>query len=219
MHPKKIVLPILLLFGVLSFQFQCGKDYPGADIPLKYAFKEQVSITPYKLNYAVGDTIWLSMHVQYKKLFDEKTNTRVYFDSANFNMIAQIDLLFNNPFIGTGPFGSYVFQPGIQANTGNGGAQTYAHISAGCSPSLHYDVNVGIVLLHKGVFGISLFSSAIRKCFVDGYQNASLTLSFDVADTHKQFYQQLRLIDIGKKLDEYILSRLDKKSMVVINVQ
>jgi len=182
-------------------------------------FKENVLITPYNLNDVVGDTVWLNINIPNKKIFDQTTNTRVFFDSASFSVIAQVDLLFNNPFIGTGPFASFIFPQGISVNTGNGGAQTYANISFGCSPSTDYNLMVGIVLIEKGVFGISFFNTAIRKCLINNYENSVLTFAFDVTDTHKQYYQQLPFSSIGKQIDTNILDRLDKKSMVIINVQ
>ena len=219
MKKKNVVIVTVLLFGILNIKFQCDKDYEGIAPETKYEFKESVTITPYKLVYKVGDTIWLVVNIPDKKLFDEKTNTRIFFDSASFTTIAQIDLLYNNPFIGTGPFASFVFPAGISAYNNSGIAQTYANINYGCSPSTAYNLLIGIVLIQKGVFGISIFNTAIQKCFIGNFQNSKLIYVFDVNDTHKEFYKQLPFSAIGKKQDDFVLERLDKKTMVVVNVQ
>ncbi len=198
MKMKKINLFTIFLFAILSLQLQCDKGYDGMDIPEKYTFKEKVSISPYTLNYDVGDTIWLTVSIPGKKIFDEKTNTRVFYDSASFNTITQIDLLYNNPFIGNGPFASFIFPAGVSAFTQNSGGQTYASVTFGCSPSTDYHLSLGIVLIEKGAFSLSFYNSSIKKCFTENFENSRLTYEIDVVDTHKQFYQQLPLANIGK---------------------
>ncbi len=219
MTNKKLIVTIILLFGILNVKFQCDKGYDGIAPEIKYEFKERVRISPYNLDYKVGDTIWLLVDIPDKKLFDEKTNTKIFFDSASFTSIAQVDLLYNNPFIGTGPFAAFVFPAGVSAYRGNGVAQTYSNINYGCSSSTGYKLLTGIVLIEKGVFGISFFNTAIQKCFTGNFQNSKLSYVFDVNDTHKQFYQQLPFSAIGKKQDDFVLERLDKKTMVVVNVR
>lgn len=219
MNSKNLIISLITLFAILNIKFQCGKEYDGTIPENKYEFREKVTISPYQLDYNVGDTIWLEVKVPGKKLFDEKTNTRIFFDSASFNTLAQIELLYNNPFVGNGPFASFIFPAGVSAFSNNGGAQTLASITYGCSPSSDYQLRLGIVMIHKGVIGISLFNSSIQKCFTDNYQNSKLTYAFDVNDTHKSFYQQLPFSDIGKKPADYVLENLDKKIMVVVNVR
>lgn len=219
MKKKNIVIATVLLFATLNMKLKCVKDYNGVAPEIKYQFKENVNITPYSLDYKVGDTIWLTVNIPDKKLFDEKTNSKIFFDSASFTTIAQVDLLYNNPFIGTGPFASFVFPAGVSAYSNSGVSQTYANINYGCNSSTAYSLLIGIVLIEKGVFGISFFNTAIQKCFTGNFQNSKLTYVFDVSDTHKQFYQQLPFSTIGKKQDDYVLERLDKKTMVVVNVR
>lgn len=186
---------------------------------IKYQFKQNVSITPYQQDYNVGDTIWLEVNAPGKKLFDEKSSTQIVYDSVGFTSIVQADLLYNNPLIANGPFVSFVFSTGISGYTATGGTQTYASINYGCAPSADYHLLVGVVLLQKGVFGISMFNSAIQKCANNYYQGATLTYYFDVSDTHTNYYQQLPFISIGKQLDANVVDRLNKKTMVVINVK
>jgi hypothetical protein len=217
MNFKKTALPLIFIFCILNLRFQCNRDYIG--IPPKYTFKESVAITPYNLNYRVGDTVWLRVNIPEKKLFDEKTNTRVLFDSVNLSVRAQIDLLFNNPFISNGPFASFVLPTGISAYTYNGAGQTAANIIFGCTPSTDYNLLVGIVFTEKGVFGISFPNALLQKCFSSAYENSTLTFSLSVDDTHKQYYQQLPFSSIGKQQDPYILDKLDKKLIAVVNVQ
>ncbi len=110
---KKNLILFISLFALIGLKFQCDKGGIGTDIVEKYSFNEKVTVSPYSLNYKIGDTLWLKLNIPEKKLFDEKTNTLVFFDSANFTAYAQLDLLYNNPFIGNGPFASFVFPSGI----------------------------------------------------------------------------------------------------------
>lgn len=207
----------VLLFGILNVKTQCNKNDVGLP-ETKYEFRQNVSITPYHLDYNVGDTVWLELSAPGKKLFDEKSNTQIVYDSVGFTSFAQIELLYNNPFVANGPFVSFIFPMGVSAYSGSGGPQTYATINYGCAPSTDYHLLLGMVLLQKGVFGVSMFNSAIQKCQNSYYQPAKLTYYLDVNDTHAQFYQQLPFSAIGKQLDTTVVERLNKKLMAVINV-
>jgi len=166
-------------------KFQCDKDV-GMALPIAHTFEESVTINPYKLNYSIGDTLFLNLTIPGKKLLDTKTNTRILFDSVSFTSIAQVDLLYNNPFVANGPLVKFVFPLGISANTGTGGPQSYAHITYGCVPSADYTLSLGMVLIEKGVFGVSFFNTAINQCFNNFFKNSSLRFTFNVSDTHKQ---------------------------------
>ena len=217
MIPRRKILFVLFL-AAISMKFQCDKGV-GIAVPIDHTFAETVSITPYKLNYNVGDTFWVNLSIPGKRLFDTKTNTRVLYDSASFNSIAQVDLLYNNPFIANGPFARFIFPQGVSAYSNTSGPQTYANITYGCAPSNDYRLSVGVILIEKGVFGISFFNTYINKCFSNNFRSSQLSFSFDVSDTHKQYYQQLPFINIGKQPSDDVLHRLDRKTMVVINVQ
>jgi hypothetical protein len=199
-------------------KMQCNKD-EEVYTELQYDFKESVAITPYQLTYNVGDTIWLSVTIPDKKLFDEKSNSRILLESASFTTNAQLDLLYNNPFVSDGPAATFVFPPGVSAATGNFDEHTYARVTYGCSPSTNYALKLGVVLIKKGVFGLSFHNQAIQKCFAGDFLPSKLTFAFDVNDTHKQYYQQLPFASIGKSQSAIVLEHLDKKSMVVINVE
>jgi hypothetical protein len=219
MSTRKLIVPLLLLFALLNTKFQCDKGDAYQFPEIAYQFKEPVTITPYQLDYKVGDTVWLSVNIPDKRLLDTLTNTRVRYDSASFTTAAQVELLYNNPFIATGPFARFVFPPGVTAYVNSGSASTYAQITYGCAPSPDYRLLLGVVLIEKGVFGLSLFNSSILQCFTNSYRNAMLTYAFDVADTHKAYYQQLPFSNIGKQPEGHVLERLNRKAMVVINVQ
>ncbi len=218
MKTNKLTLTVIICFAFFGIKFQCGRDYLEP-IEEKYSFEEKISISPYNLNYNVGDTMWLNFNVPGKKLFDTKTSTRVFYDSANFHALARVSLLYNNPFIADGPVASFIFPTGVVAQIGNYSGQTDAYVTFGCSPATDYKLLLGIVLIKKGAFSVSFNNNYVRECFTDQLSNARLTFQFDVADTHKQFYQQLPFANIGKKQDEYVLQQLDSKSAVVINVQ
>jgi hypothetical protein len=218
MSKKDITTAIIFLFAIVNVKTQCNKGDMGLPPGIQFEFRQNVSATSYRLDYNVGDTIWLEVSALGKKLFDEKSNTHIVYDSVGFTSIVQVDLLYNNPFVANGPFVSFIFPTGISASTGNSGPQTYTYINYGCAPSADYHLLLGVVLLQKGVFGISMFNSSIQKCLNNYYQPAKLTYYFDVSDTHAQYYQQLSFSSIGKQVDTNIVDRLNKKLMVVINV-
>ena len=218
MKRSTLYLGLMLLAIPFLQGLQCDKYEGYADIEPEHRFKEKVSVLPYKLTYAVGDTVWLRVNIEGKRLFDEKTGTRVLFESALFNSMAQVQLLYDDPYIGDGPFARFIYPQGITAATNNFSYTSQAVIGFGCAPSSNYDLTLGVVLLKKGVFGIWFNTMSVQECGTNNYKNASLRFSFDVEDAHKQFYQNQPFKSIGKKADENVLTALDKKEMVVIQV-
>ena len=212
---------VLLLISIPLLQgLQCDKDVAGNhDDRPQYLFKEKVAVQPYRLNYTIGDTIWLQVQIDGKRLFDENTFSRIKYDSVAFTSIAQVDLLYNDPFIGDGPFAQFAFPTGIAAHTNNSLYQTSAFVTFGCSNENDYRLRLGIILLKQGVFGISFFNSSVTDCLTGHFRSAQLAYELDVADTHKQFYLQQPLSNIGKRPDAVFLNMLDRKAMTVIQVQ
>ncbi len=219
---------LALLCGFVFITFTSTDCRRDVEFPKgQYAFKEQMSITPYQLNYNVGDTIWIDYAVPDKKLFDTITQTRVLYDSAAFNVSITAQLLYNNPFITTGPFATFVYPQGITASDANGGGQTVSYVQFGCSNIQNgYQLKVGVVLKIRGLIGISVgpYSSYgggyfLYKCFANTSDYNILRFVFNVADVHKDVYLQQMFAAIGKTPDAQVLARLDRKEMVVINVQ
>ena len=219
MPVKTLLLLLFLVITTLSSSFQCNKDYPQNNPVSKYAFKESVSIFPYQLNYNIGDTIWIDLNIPRKMIFDSISGTRIIYDSLNFFSIAQVDLLYKNPFIANGPLADFIYPQGVSAYSSTGGPQTFTQISFVCAPSSDYHLLLGIILKQKGVFGISFYNSYLRKCFSNSTDPNKLTLAFNVTDTHKSYYLQQPLANIGKTHDPVFLNMLDKKIMVVIDAQ
>lgn len=218
MKRNKITFIFIILFSLINIKTQCNKDRVTPP-DYKYQFEEKISVTPYQLNYNVGDTIFFQLYVPGKKIYDSKTNSTVFFDSASFNMGVYVNLLFNNPYIGDGPFASFIYPRDVSAYTTNYTGTTQAFLTTGCSQSKDYLVKVGAVLTQKGVFVIGAFCNSLQNCFNGYATNAQLRFSLDVDDTHESFYQQLPFSDIGKTEDQNILSELDSKVAAVINVE
>ena len=217
MKRHQIVLISIILMGLINIHTQCKRnDYTAPDY--KYSFKEKISISPYQLNYHVGDTVWFQLYVPGKKFNDTKTNTTVFFDSASINFDISCNLVFNNPYIGDGPFASFVFPQDVSAYTTNYSGTTQAFLSSGCSHSADYLIKVGVVLIQKGVFSVGVFTNGIQNCFNGYATNAQLSFSLDVDDTHKSFYEQLPFSDIAKTPDQNVESNLDSKIACIINV-
>lgn len=218
MKQKNTYLILLLLSLPFLQGVDCGRYEGMPDIPYKHYFKEPVSLTPYQLEYTVGDTLWLRVNIPDKKLLDTLTGTRVFFDSALFKSLAQVQLLYSNPFLGDGPFAQFIFPTGVSASTNNYSYQTQALIDFGCAPAAGYNLSLGVVLLKKGVFGLSFGANSIVQCGTEDYKSARINFSFDVTDTHNIFYQALPFDSIGKKPDAYVLDALARRTMVVIHV-
>lgn len=209
----------MLLLSLPFLQgLQCDKYDGYEDIPPEHNFSETIAVSPDKLTYSIGDTIWLRINIPDKKLFDENRGTRVLFESASFNSLAQVQLLYANPYVGDGPFVRFIYPQGISATTNNYSYNTQAIIKFGCAPSNDYQLVLGMVVLKEGVFGIYFNTGSIEQCGTSINKNSRLKFKFDVADTRKAFYQSLPFEAIGKKQDEYVLSALDKKEMILIQV-
>lgn len=217
MRRRKNIIILIIFFGLINLQTECGRNYP-APPAYEYSFAEKIMIAPYQLDYNVGDTIQLQLDIPGKKLFDTKTNSLIFYDSVTFNIGVNVNLLFNDPYIGDGPFASFIFNPGVSAYTTNYSGTTQAFVTTGCTAANNYTVNIGVVFLKKGVFGIGEYCSNIMNCYTGYATNAEVRFSLDVNDTHKDFYQQLPLQNIGKMQDRDILSELDSKVLAIINV-
>ncbi len=218
MKQNTTILSFFILLGIISLKTQCDRNVPASP-DYKYIFSEEISVTPYQLDYSVGDTIWMQLNVPGKKLYDSKSNSRIYFDSAGIVMSIPVMLLFNNPYVGDGPFVTFVFPKGVSAYTNSYSGNTTASITLGCTYYNNYIIDVGVVLLQKGVFSIGANGNDIQNCYTGYASYAQLSLTLQVADTHKTFYQSLPFADIGKKIDPAVLSLLDAKGIAVINVQ
>ncbi|MEO9022596.1 MAG: hypothetical protein ABI237_19555 [Ginsengibacter sp.] len=218
MKNKKYILILSLFFGLINLKLQCNKDRQQPP-DYKYQFSEKISVSPYRLNYHVGDTIMLQLDVPGKKLFDSKTNSEVYYDSVSFNIGVNVNLVFNNPYIGDGPFASFIFYPGVSAYSQTYSGTTLAFLTTGCNLSSGYQVKVGVVLLKKGVFAMGVYNSSIQNCFNGNAMNAQVQFSMDIDDTHTSYYQGLPFSDIGKFQDKNVLFQLDSKMMAIINVE
>lgn len=215
---QKIFIPLYFILTFIITGFQCYRGIDNNYGRGQYAFKENTQITPYRVDYNAGDTLWLDLTIPGKRIFDTISGSRVFYDSVNFNCTVQVDLLYNNPFVVNGPLADFIFPFGVSAFTYTGGSQTHAQISFGCAPSTDYQLQVGVILKQKGVLGISFYNSYLRKCFSNSYEPNSLTLSFNVNDTHKNLYLQQPMNSIGKVHEQVFLNMLDRKTMVAIRV-
>lgn len=218
MKEKTFTALILVSTFIIIAGFQCYKD-PINDVKAEFAFKENTVITPYQVNYRVGDTLWLDLNIPNKRILDTISGSRVFYDSVNFNCIVRVDLLYNNPFVVNDPLADFIFPLGVSAYTYTGGPQTHSQISFGCAPSSNYQLSIGIILKEKGVLGISFYNAYLKKCFSSSFDPNTLTLSFNVNDPHKNLYLQQPMSSIGKTHDPVFLNMLDARTMVAINVQ
>jgi hypothetical protein len=218
--PLRIFISLIILgLFVCTTAMQCYRNYPQTDIKGQYGFKEGADILPYRVNYNVGDTIWINLTIPGKRILDTISGLRIFYDSANFNSVVQVDLLYKNPFTVNGALADFVFPLGVSAYTNTGGPQTFSQVSFGCAPSADYQLLLGIVLKQQGILGISFYNSYLKKCFSNSYDRNSFSLSFNVNDPHKNLYLQQSMTTIGKTHDPIFLNMLDRKTMVAINVQ
>ena len=99
MDEKKHLL-IFNLAGIalITMGLQCGKEFPPQIIPV-YQYAENLTLTPFKKTYAVGDTIWVKYQTADKTLYDKLSSRRISTDTTflkvNFELTRQYPLEFN----------------------------------------------------------------------------------------------------------------------------
>ena len=220
MKRNQVIIISIIFAGLINIKMECNKArVQNPDFIYKYQFQQKISIEPYQANYHVGDTIFFQMYVPGKKFYDSRSDSKVFFDSASFNMGVFVNLEFNNPYVGDGPFASFIFPPGVSAYTSNYSGTTQAYVTTGCSQSQDYLVTIGAVLIQKGVFSVGAFCNSVQYCNNGYATKVQLRLSLDVDDTHKTYYEGLPFSDIGKQVNKDVLSELDTKYAAVIVVQ
>ena len=213
----KIILALCLI-ALTNVYVDCNKNLHYFQAPQHYYY-EPLGITPYNLNYNVGDTVWLHVSLPGKMLYDTLTHQTMRYDSGYFGTNATVQLLYNNPFITDGtPFASFVYTPGITANETTTEAYTTSTITFGCDQVTDYELKVGIVFKQKGVYGLSL-SGTLQKCYSNLYVYNQIGFYFTVPDAHANFYSQLPFGSISQQEDFSIESKLNAKTMVCVNVQ
>ncbi len=208
----------LSLIAVTNMYVDCRKNAPYPEAAAHYYF-EPVSITPYQLNYSVGDTVWLHVSLPGKVLYDSVTKQQVRYDSGYFGASAGVQLLYNDPFVSNdSPLVSFVYTQGVSATEGSNGVNTFTSIVFGCNQPTDYDLQFGIVFTHKGVYGIGM-NGSLQKCYSTLYVYNQMGYYFTVADAHADYYAQLPFGNINQQENTYTFNSLEAKTMVCVNVQ
>ncbi|MEO7801189.1 MAG: hypothetical protein ABIR81_04280 [Ginsengibacter sp.] len=217
MKIHRLTIIVIIFCGLINLNLQCDKqDVLPPDY--QYTFIEKFSISPYQLDYNVGDTLWLDFNVPGKKLFDQKTNGRIFYDSASFVISISVDLIFNDPFIAYPENARFVYEPGVSVTSQNYAEFTSQSITTGCSSSSDYKLHVGVILTRPGVFGVSVYAGTVQNCYTHYATPSELRVTLDIGDPHKAFYQSLPFINVGKIQDNSVLQNLDAKRTAIINV-
>jgi hypothetical protein len=195
----------------------CGKyRYPP---DYQYYFKQPVDISPYKLNYNKGDTVWMQVHIPGKKLYDTLSKKTIFYDSASITANINVQLVYKNPYIVNGArLANFVYTPNISASESVNQNFTSSSIQFGCSQATDYDLRVGVIFTETGVFTLSL-NGSVEKCMNNPYIFYPLIYYFNVADGHVDYYKQLPFADISQQPDFNIIKALNDKSAVCVNVQ
>ncbi len=216
-HSQRIFIALALV-ALTTIYTQCPDHTNEPGIAQQY-FKEPLDITPYNLDYSVGDTVWLHVSIPGKILNDTIKHQQVHYDSAYFNTNLSAVLLYNNPLVADGSaFVSFVYTQGVSASEYTNGYVTTANIIFGCNQVTNYDMQVGVVFLKKGVFGLGL-SAEVQKCYSNMYEYNQVAFYFTVSDSHYNLYTQLPFGDIGAQEDAGTVNALNAKTEVCVNVQ
>ena len=99
---------VLVAISLMTMDLQCDKESILMPV-VKYAFKESLLVNPYQTVYKLGDTLWIELDLPNNELFDTISGKMIQYDSAKFQVQAEVNLLYSYPFDYTGPYVSFVF--------------------------------------------------------------------------------------------------------------
>ncbi|WP_090389310.1 hypothetical protein [Niabella drilacis] len=194
---------IFMLFSILSFNFQCGKD---RELPAKLAepvvIEIPLQIYPVKKTYAVDDTIWIETTLPSKMLPDVKNKTTILVDTIWLNIPFTYQVLTKQTLVPTGGFCEFINPQQLSLSISPGyydpKYNVYWNYNAGVVQhfsfkEMGYQVKVGIRLNARGAFYIGLSGSLVNSITPGNNHNANQYVSFrfDTPDVNLDVYNDL----------------------------
>lgn len=195
-------MPAIVLFAILSFNFQCGKDKSILKPVEVINIEIPVDIYPIKKTYNVGDTIWFNINFPDKIISDTERNERVLIDTVKFNIYCSLEALTKHTLTPNGGFCNFINpqeQP-LTISLGNYDPKynvywdyNYGIFSnLGCA-NARDNIKIGIKLNTKGAFYTSLSAGQLINCIGNSLFDPRKTLSFkfNTSDANADVYDKL----------------------------
>jgi hypothetical protein len=215
---KRICHIFLYLSAFLSLAVQCGDDSPVPEPGHLPQFMEEVSITPFKKEYKVGDTIWLETLIPDKNLFNLTTERDTLVNDMNIPFSVNFSFKYPKNDI-RDPVDENDFRVINDQNLTiirrQGAILTYY----GCNES-DFNIKIGFILGNRGVFTIRLDDSYLRSCNGNVRDDRMpISYKFDVIEGNKDIY--LAIPEASRHINDNlnIQRAIDAKTMVAILVK
>lgn len=185
---SNITLLLSLFCALLCMSTTCQKD----DIAFKYAFLEEIALSPAQRSYKIGDTLWLEYKNPSKQLYDQNTGQRITADTVSLSFWASLSALYEAPSNPPDGFCDFVSDGAVNVGRFFDAKSTFYTQRFGCNAANNYDFRVGIVFKQKGLYTLFLGdrTDAVIPCATrkTTFPFASIEFRFKVADTNKDIY-------------------------------
>jgi hypothetical protein len=200
---KNSIIYAIILYALLSFNFQCGKEDM---LPMKVQevsrFEMPIDIFPQKKTYVVGDTIWIEAKLSNTILLDTKNDIQLKLDTVRFNVPLLFKVLNKQALVPDGGFCEFINPGQLSMSTSPGYYDARYNVywnyniatilNYGYSDS-QYKVKIGIKLKSKGSFYIGLSDSPLTRYAekTETVQNKYISFKFSATDLNVDVYHSL----------------------------
>lgn len=201
---KNLMILVISLFGLISLNFRCGREYPPPETdkkPIHY-FEMPLGFYPVKKNYSIGDTIWIEANVSDKMLMDMSKLARASIDSTKFNVPITYHVVNKQVLVPAGGFCEFINPDQLKLSTSDGyydskynvywNYNTAAIVNFGCGIST-LKFKIGLKLKAKGDFYVGLAQSGLTACEqkITPIAQSLVSFKFDVTDVNLDVYNEM----------------------------
>lgn len=214
---KSFALLLLLPFLMGTY---CNKEYDR--IEPKQGFSEKINLSPEQKTYSINDTLWLDFQTADKTLFDTISNQRLSTGTVTFNFTVILIAKYVNPVVPSGVYCDFIHPVNVTSYQQASDYGTATTIEVGCDNAPRYDLKLGIVLKHKGIYVLDIATiKLIEPCDgeVNPYPSAELLFTYNVTDTNKEIYLSIPASERPENPPGFTEKQLDKKLAYTIKVQ
>lgn len=178
-----------MFFALLTLNFQCDKEDPYREN--KFEFVQKLEVYPLKKTYAVNDTIWIEFNNSDKRLFDQKSNSSVLFDTGSIFAGLYMKPLYNTPTAGADGFADFVVRDAVQVDSFNHDAFGIFVYKLCSEPDFHF--KIGFVVRSRGFYALHTGRYRAVACPVNTNLSftSEISFSFNISDTNRDVYEQI----------------------------
>lgn len=218
----KLISALLFCFIIFTLMgTQCNK-YEFPPRVLKYDFTQKIILSPYKKQYKVNDTIWISLITSSKILFDTKSGQQIGVDSIFLPFSVNMTKWYPSfPNINPSLYCEFITPPGLNPSTNNYNTGITTYFSFGCDNNPGFTFRSGVVLKGQGVFRLELGNTQeTGLCNQYNFSNtvySQIGYTYDLTDCNKDVF--LSLPPSPGNVAPMIESQIDKKKTFIIEVQ